>query len=458
MFFDKKMLLITNGTLITWEEPNRILADHGLLVADGRIQEIGASYKLESAYPGVEHMDARGQIVMPGSICAHTHFYGAFARGMGIPGPAPAEFTQILERLWWPLDRALSLEDVRYSALVMLVDAIRHGTTTLVDHHASPNAIDGSLDAIAEAVDEFGLRAVLCYEVSDRDGPEKARQGIDENVRFLRRARTETIAGGKVAATFGLHASLTLSDKTLEDCRESVPDDSGFHVHAAEGAADQYDSLAKSGLRVIERLQQHDLLGTRSIAAHAVHVDAREINILAETGTWVTHQPRSNMNNAVGVAAVEGMLRAGVPVCLGTDGFSSTMWTEAKTAYLLQKSWHADPRRMPGGDVIRMAVYNNAALAGSFYPDAPFGVLAPGAHADLVFVDYHPFTPMDPENLPWHILYGFQESQVTTTIVAGKVLMKDRKLLVLDEAEIAARARELAHGVWQRYHDNVTIK
>lgn len=450
------MLLITNATLITWEEPNRILENHAVLIDAGLIQEIGPSDGLETAHPTAQKLDANGQLLMPGNICAHTHFYGAFARGLAIPGDAPAEFTQILKKLWWSLDKALSLEDVRASALVMLVDAIRHGTTTLVDHHASPNAIEGSLDVIAEAVDQSGLRAVLCYEVTDRDGAEKARQGIEENVRFIQRTRKEQVAGGRVAATFGLHASLTLSDQTLEKCRESVPAGTGFHIHAAEGVADQYDSLKKSGKRVVDRLHRHHLLGAQSIAAHAVHVDAREVSLLAETGTRVTHQPRSNMNNAVGVADVESMIRAGVGVCLGTDGFSSTMWAEAKTAYLLQKAWHGDPRRMPGDEVIRMAVSNNAWLAGQFFKDAPFGVLAPGAHADLILVDYRPFTPLTAGNLPWHILFGFHESMVTTTIVAGKVLMLDRQILSLDEKQIAARALELVPAAWKRYQSTVS--
>jgi cytosine/adenosine deaminase-related metal-dependent hydrolase len=340
----------------------------------------------------------------------------------------------------------------------MLVDAIRHGTTTLIDHHASPNAIDGSLDAIAEAVDESGLRAVLCYEVTDRDGLDKARAGIGENVRFLDRVKRERatgpgLAGGRVAATFGLHAGLTLSDQTLERCREAVAEQTGFHIHVAEHEADEYDSLARTGLRVVDRLAAHGILGERTIAAHAVHVDVKEVETLAETGTWVTHQPRSNMNNGVGVAGVEGIMRAGVAVCLGTDGFSHTMWDEWKTAYLLHKLWHRDPRRMNGTDIVRMGVENNARLANVFFPEAPLGVIREGAFADLILVDYHPFTPLTTGNLPWQIIFGFNESLITTTIASGKILMKDRRILVMDEAAVAARARELVPAVWRRYQE-----
>jgi len=443
-------MLITNATLITWGVPNQILENHALYIEGDRIVALGPSSELQAKYPQAEVLDARGQYVMPGNICAHTHFYGAFARGMAIPGDAPKDFPEILERLWWRLDKALTLEDVRYSALVCLIDAVKHGTTTLIDHHASPNAIEGSLDVIAEAVQQAGLRACLCYEVTDRDGDEKAKAGIAENLRFLKSQISNPHS--QIAATFGLHASLTLSDATLEACRATHDaNDYGFHIHAAEHEADQYDSLKKGGTRVIDRLHKFGILGERSIVAHAVHIDHREAELLGETGTWVTHQPRSNMNNAVGAAEVEGLLRMGVKVGLGNDGFSNSMWDEWKAAYLSHKAARRDPRRMSGATVAEMAVTNNAALAGVFFPQAPIGVLAPGAFADIIFVYYRPTTPLTADNLPWHILFGFENSMVTTTICAGKMLMKDRQLLFLDEVEITARSRELAKRVWARF-------
>ena len=178
-------MLIHNASLVTWGNDARILPGHALLLRDGHIEALGPDAALLQRYPDAPRLDARGQLVMPGNICAHTHFYGAFARGMAIPGAPPADFPQILQRLWWPLDRALDADGVRLSALVSLVDAIKHGTTTLIDHHASANCIEGSLDLIADAVELAGLRAVLCYEVSDRDGPERAEAAIAENLRFL---------------------------------------------------------------------------------------------------------------------------------------------------------------------------------------------------------------------------------------------------------------------------------
>lgn len=441
-------LLIIHATLVTWEEPNRVIEDGALLIEGSVIRAVGTSAELLAQYPDAEQIDARGQLAMPGGICAHTHFYGAYARGLAIPGPAPKNFPEILQRLWWPLDKSLDEEAVRFSALVCLVDAIKHGTTTLIDHHASPNFIGGSLDVIADAVEQAGLRAVLCYEVTDRDGPEKAQAGIVENVRFLDAAKNRPL----VAATFGLHAGLTLSDATLKNCVDAaVGLDTGFHIHVAEHEADEEDSLRRTGERVVHRLHRMGILGPRTIVAHAVHVDAAERAVLKDTGTWVSHQPRSNMNNAVGAAALDTMLAEAMPLALGNDGFSNTMWAEWKAAYLLHKLANRDPRCAPGDAVARMATQHNARLAEVFFPGQVIGKLVPGAAADVILVDYHPFTPLTAGNLPWHILFGFEASMVTATIVAGRVLMRDRRALTLDEAAVAAAARDYAPKVWERY-------
>jgi len=448
----EEIMLIINGKLITWGTANQILTDDwGLLVRGGIIEKIAPQSELVKAYPEEEQLDAEGQYIMPGNICAHTHFYGAFSRGLGIPGDAPRTFTEILDKLWWNLDKALDEDGVRYSALVFLVDAIRHGTTTLIDHHASPNAIENSLDVIADAVNQSGLRASLCYEVTDRDGPEKAEAGIQENLRFIHRIKEKASSDRNLRAHFGLHASLTLSDETLKRVAELCPEGIGFHIHAAEGEADQEDSLKKSGKRVLHRLDQFGILRPETILAHGVHLDEGEIELLAERGSWLTHQPRSNMNNAVGVAPIEDMLEKGVRVGLGNDGFSNTMWQEWKEAYLLHKLANHDPRRFGGYTVTEIAVNNNAELVTELFDGLPVGIISEGATADLIFVDYQPFTPLTGGNLPWHILFGFQESMVTATIVAGKTLMFRRALLTLNEEEIVAKAMEVASKTWGRF-------
>jgi putative selenium metabolism protein SsnA len=452
------MKLITNGRLVTWDNPNRIIEGQAILIDGKFIKEIDEQDGMVIKHADAERIDAKGSFVFPGNICAHTHFYGAFARGMNIPGTPAKNFPEILNNLWFPLDRSLKREDIRYSALVCLINAIRHGTTTLIDHHASGNMVAGSLDEIAEAVTETGLRAALCYEVTDRNGEQNTIDGINENTRFINYVKKEHPADGRLAALFGLHASLTLSERTLERCRKATPNDVGFHIHVGEDSSDQYDSLHKCGMRVVDRLYKHGILGERSIAVHAVHVDQRELELLKETKTWVTHQPRSNMNNAVGVAAVESMLRAGIRVGMGNDGFSNAMWEEWKTGYFLHKLNQRDPRAMPATTIVQMAVYNNGALASQVF-DETVGVIKSGALADLIFVDYHPFTPINEGNLPWHIVMGFHESMIHSTMVNGEMLMENRELKTVDEEKVAYYAEKiLVPEVWKRYQTQFTEK
>ena len=449
-------MLITNARIITWQIPNQILSESAVRIEDSLITDLGPQKQLLEKYPQDQILDAQGQILMPGLICAHTHFYSAFSRGLYIPGEEPYDFPDILKKLWWPLDQSLGKEAIEFSALVSLIDAIKHGTTTLFDHHASPNFILGSLDQIENSFEKAGLRGVICYEVTDRGGMKKAEEGIEENLRMIKKLEKDSI-NRRVKATFGLHASLTLSEETLGKCRKAIPEHYGVHIHVAEHPNDEFDSIHKTNERVIQRLNRHNLLGKDTIIVHGVHLDIQEIMLLNETQSWLTHQPRSNMNNAVGMADIDSILRTGLKVCLGNDGFSNAMWDEWRTCYLVHKNWNRDPRRMNGFDVVQMAVYNNAELTSHFFHGNRIGSIEKGAKADLILVDYKPITEMNVDNLPWHILFGFRDSMVTTTMVDGKWLMKDRKLLEIDEEEVAEKAILISKEVWKRYHQQFKV-
>jgi len=336
---------------------------------------------------------------------------------------------------------------------VFACDAIRHGTTTVVDHHASPHAIAGSLDLIADAMTQAGLRACLCYEVTDRDGLDKADQGIRENERFIRRCQAAGSGCGQFSGMMGLHASMTLSDATLESASGAARDlGVGCHIHVAEDKADVADSLCRSGTGVVERLARAGVLGPQSIAAHCVHVGVPEVGLLRSTGTRVVHNPRSNMNNAVGTAPLPALLAAGIPVGLGNDGFSMDMFQEMKAAYLVHKQVSGDPRTMGADELMQMQWGNNAALARALWggrtEDA--GGISLGARADLAILDYLSPTPITSGNLPWHVIFGIDGKHVRTTIAAGTVLMRNRRMLALDEQRIYAQARETAARLWAR--------
>lgn len=452
-------ILVGNGTVVTLGSDNRLIENGAVLVHDDRIAALGSDSELRQQHPDIQYVDASSGLIMPGFLCTHTHFYSAFARGMAIPGAAPRNFPEILARLWWRLDKLLTLEDTRASAEIFMADAIRHGTTCVVDHHASPNAIEGSLDVIAAVVEQAGIRACLAYEVSDRDGPAVIDGGMRENERFIRSLRTTRkpqAEAGMIAASYGLHASFTLSSATLERCAASgAAAGVGFHIHVAEDISDEIDSLSRYGMRVAERLEANHILGPHSIAAHCVHVNSGEIGRLAETCTHSVHNPRSNMNNAVGCAPVEEMLRADVNVGLGNDGFSMNMLQEMKAAYLLHKLAAADPRSMAADLVLNMAFQHNSriiqAVFSPFSVDFPrLGELSVGAAADLILLDYLPPTPLSSGNFPWHLIFGIDGHHVNSTMVAGRWLMRQRQLLTIDEARIHARAHELSQALWQK--------
>ena len=443
------MLLVGGGRLVTRDPQRPFLEDGGVLCDGGLVREVGSTGDLRGRYPDVPFLDASGGVIHPGFINAHMHCYSALVRGFGGKGGEPAStFLEVLQRLWWRLDKALTLEDVNVSGLVCLVEAIRCGCTTLLDHHASPRAIPGSLFALGEAVRESGLSACLCYEVSDRDGEEAARQGIRENQEWIHHVARDR--DPRLGATFGLHASLTLSDATLARCADaegSVP--WGFHVHVAEGPEDEAQCRREHGISVLERFSRFGLLGPQSLAIHCIHVDEREREILRETGTGVVHNPESNMGNAVGLAPVLGMLAQGIPVGLGTDGYVSDLLRSYALANALAKHGAGDPNA-GWAEVPRMLFEHNGTLADRFFP-VRRGRLTPGFAADLVVLDYDPPTPLTDRNVNGHLLFGPAAGRVRHTVASGEVLLEDRRLTRLDEREIAARARECALRVWERF-------
>ncbi len=441
-------LLIFNATVLTLGGSGRVLPDHAVLCQGGVITALAPSATV-TAPVGTRVVDAGGRIVMPGLINAHTHFYSTLARGLTRAEPA-RNFREVLEHLWWRLDRRLTLEDCRISALVALVEAIRHGTTTLVDHHASPSAVTGALEVLAGAVRRTGVRAALCYEVSDRDGAAVAEAGLEENAAFIRACRRE--ADAHLAALFGLHAAFTLSAATLERAAALGRElGAGFHIHLAEAASDQEHSLATYGVRVTERLLRAGVLGPRTIAAHGVHVDEEEMDVLAGTGTAVVHNPQSNMNNAVGVADVPAMLARGVLVGLGTDAMTTNMLEELRVALWVRHLAAGDPSA-GFAETVSLLVHGNRAVAARLWPELGLGELRVGAAADLVVVDYHPPTPLDDSTVSGHLVFGISQATVDTTVVGGRLLMEGRRLRIdVDEEALAAEARDRARALWERF-------
>jgi putative selenium metabolism protein SsnA len=441
-------LLIGNGTLVTMKDTREIIPDGGVYIKGNIIQDYGPTAELRKKYAFNTFIDADKKIIMPGMTNTHMHLYSTFARGMALKDASPSNFVEILERLWWRLDKTLTSEDVYYSALIPLIDCIKKGTTTIVDHHASPHAVEGSLDELEKALLEVGLRGCLCYEVSDRDGAAITDQGINENIRFMKKCKDSP--NSLIQGTFGLHAAFTVSDKTLERSVDAVkPFDGGFHVHTAEDAADQDYNVKNHGLRVVERFKKMGILGPRTLCIHCVHVDEKEIRLLAETSTMVVHNAQSNMGNAVGCAPVLDMIKSGVTVGMGTDGYTCDMFEAFKVANILHKLVRHDPR-VAWGEPPLMSFANNTKILSTFYPH-PLGVIDKGAYADVILVSYEPPTQMTPDNFFGHLLFGISSGCVDTTIIDGKIIMRNRTLVGIDEERIAAKSRELSLKLWERF-------
>lgn len=435
-----------NGIVATLGANNRVMWDATVVTDNELVVAVGDSAEMKRRYPEATSIDCSGKIILPGFICAHHHFYSTMARGMFIPGEPASNFVEILERLWWKVDRALSEEDVLLSAQIPLVECIRNGTTTIIDHHASPSYRDGSLDLIETAVRQAGLRASLCYEVSDRNIPGG---GVAENERFIKKIGQ---GDGQIAAMMGLHASFTLSDATLDQC-VSIAKDAGVgcHIHVAEDASDRDDSLAKYRLQTVKRLHDHGLTGEKSIFVHCVHISDEEMDILAETGTAVVHNPESNMNNAVGVTPLLQLLKKGVLVGLGTDGMGSDMLVQMRCAYLLHRLANKDPR-VAFLETPQLLLQNNREIARRQF-GIRLGEIAEGLPADLAILDYHPPTPLGEDNFLGHLIFGLVDATVDTTVCRGKILMQGKKIVSLDEEKLAARSRELAPLMWKRLQE-----
>ena len=441
------MIMFGNGVVVTRDAQRPLINGGAVAVGDdGLISALGPTQKLRREYPGAHFVDARGGLIMPGLINLHHHAYYTLARGLTPRPGAGKGLPALLEGRWWRLDRAMNLEDVYHGAAAAFLECVRSGVTTVFDHHASYGAVTGSLSEISRAADELGLRACLCYEVSDREGESKCRAAIQENVDFIREASRR--GDGMRCGMMGMHAGFTLSDRTLEACMEALPATSGCHIHVAECLEDTTHSLQTYGKSVVRRLRERGVLGRKTLAAHCIHLNWEDVQILRETDTAVIHCPRSNMCNAAGAADVTEYSRARVGLGLGTDGEAADMLGELAAASALCR--HSSQNPDAGFEELPRALFtSNAAFANRFF-ETPLGVLKPGAAGDVIVLDYRPPTPLTAENLDLHLLAAAGTARVSTTADAGKLLMEYGVLLCADEEKLLDGARKQAADLWRR--------
>jgi putative selenium metabolism protein SsnA len=434
MTANERVVALCGGTVMTSLDPPEV-AKIDLMFAGNRVLALGA------APSGAHRVDCGGTLIVPGNVCAHHHLYSALGRGMPFGLEPPADFPQILRRVWWRLDRALDEASIRASALTAGLEALLAGTTTVVDHHASPNAIDGSLDIIADALGQLGMRSVLCYEVTDRDGVQRAKAGLAENGRFL--ATRRPLARGMM----GAHASFTLSDETLAACVDDAKQAGvGIHIHLAEDGVDNRDSMARCGESAATRLRKAGAITSQSVLAHCVHVTEPEIEFIEQHRATVALNPRSNMNNSVGNSPFG--LRPG-RVALGTDGIGGNMFAESQSGFFrAREATLQTPLDWP---LARLAA--GAAVAGRAFDEPLLGTLRVGAPADAVILDYNAPTPLSDASLAGHWVFGLDAKNVRDVYVAGVRVVAAGRSTRLDGAELAAKASAVAARLWARVEE-----
>lgn len=432
------MFLIGNGRLFTRDEKNSFFENGAVVWKDNTIVEVGDFETLKKKYADAEFIDAKGGVIHPAFINTHEHIYSALARGLSIKGYAPNGFLEILDGLWWTIDRNLDNDLTKLSAEATYLECIKNGVTTIFDHHASFGEISGSLFAIEEAARDFGVRSVLCYEISDRDGKEKAHAAIKENVDFAKHALS--LKDDFIKGMMGMHASFTISDETMELCRKEKPKEIGYHIHVAEDILDLHRCLKEHGKRIVDRLYDWDVLGEKTLLAHCIYVNPHEMDLIRYTNTMVVHNPESNMGNACGCPPTMEIVHKGILTGLGTDGYTHDMIESWKVANILHKHHLVDPGAA-WAEVPEMLFQGNARIANRYF-EKKLGVLEKGAAADIIITDYIPPTPMNAGNLNGHMLFGMNGRSVVTTVGNGKILMKNRELQGIDEERCLAKIRE----------------
>jgi cytosine/adenosine deaminase-related metal-dependent hydrolase len=379
---------------------------------------------------GVEDriLDCRRRLVTKSFGCGHHHIYSALARGMPAPSKPPHNFVEILEYVWWHLDKSLDTEMIEASALVSALYCAKNGVTFVIDHHASPRAIENSLETIAAAFDRIGISHLLCYEISDRDGENAREEGLRETDSFLSSGRQGHV---------GLHASFTVGDELLHRAVDLAhKHNTGIHVHVAEDAVDQEFCLKQYNKRVVQRYADAGVLDLpKSIFSHCIHLDENEKNLIRRSAVYVVQNTESNLNNNVGVANYREL---GENIILGTDGMHSDMLRSAKAAFL---EGQATEGLDMAGVYSRFRKVNDYIRIHGFKGDGD---------NNLVILDYDSPTDIHEGNFCGHFVYGIGARHVDSVISSGKLIVENKKLLTVEEDEILAFSREMGRKLWEK--------
>lgn len=438
-------ILIKNGLIVTMNRSREIIRG-SVLIKGSEIEKVG-NVESEDAEKVI---DAQGKIVMPGLVCAHTKPYGILLRAAPLKVEPSSDFIQILHRIWWQMDERLSEEDIYASTLSACLESIKSGVTFLACTHSSQGSIGKSLDQVASAIEESGLRALVGFEASERYTRAKGARGMKENIRFLENIQKKSWRATRVRGMVGLDASFEISDELLRHGKRvadrfNVP----IIIPAAEGKVDQYHNLEKYGKRTIERFRDIGLLSHNTVLAGCVHLNEDELSIIRKNGSKVAHNPMSNMLNGTGVAPVPKMRSIGIPVGLGNGGYQFDGFENIRSLYLVHKAVSEDPRTISPMEALEMATIRSAELYGI---ENKIGSIEPGKRADLIMIDPSSLpTALTRENVVDHIVHSIRASDVESMIVGGDLIMKNRNIKTLDEKWTLRKSKKIAKNIWKNF-------
>jgi len=435
------MILLKNPTLLSWDPP-AIQEGKSVLIEGGVIKSLLSAGEIPEEAKMGEIIDCTGKYLAPGLACSHNHFYSALSRGVMARIKPSTDFVSQLKNLWWRLDRAIDAPILQSSALVGALEAIKAGTTSVIDHHSSPNYILGSLSVIRQAFLKTGLRGILCYETTDRNGRKGMLEGVKENIDFVSIVEKDPQELRLVEASLGGHAPNTLGDEALRLLSQGVKDTGrGLHIHVGEDRYDSSHSHAMYGKDIMERLSSYELLTDKGILVHGVHLTKRDREIINEQDSFLIHNCRSNMNNTVGY---QTHLSDFKNCALGTDGIGSDMWKELQFAFFKHRDSGGN---LWPSDFLKFLHQGNRLLSRYFKRD--FGRLQEGSAADLILLDYKSPTPLLADNLPGHMAFGFSAQDVETVIINGRIVYRERSF-PQDLQPLYREARIQASRLWDR--------
>lgn len=443
----KNISILAGGTVVARDEKGSFIEDGAVAFDNHEILMVGKKADVSAAYPDAKYIDAKGGYITPAFVNPHEHCYSAMVRGMSMTKYAPKKFMENLTQKWWNLDRSLTRKQIELGTQAFLIDAAKCGVTTEFEHNASYGYIEGSMSLIACVAGEVGIRICPCFEVSDRWGIETAKRAVDENLRWM--DECDKASSDMIASTMGLHASFTLSDETFSYIMEKYPRERGCHIHIAEAMEDVNDCHEKYGISITERLDKFGLLNDKTIIAHGVYLSEDEMDLICEKNAMVVNNPESNMSNAVGCPPTISLVSKGIVTGLGMDGFTHDMFLAWRIGNALYKFVLSDINAA-WTELPEMIFAGNATIASRYF-DRKIGSLEVGAAPDIIVLKYDAPTPITADNFNSHMLFGMNASNITMTICAGKIIVKDGECLTMDEEKVLYESRKEAEKLWELF-------